>query len=117
MLDGQWRGLLSCGQYVGPGTIKHPEPWSVPVTLTVNGKKVQWLRARGDYSEELEGRLDGMNLNLTGQGHYNNAPDKPWRTEASIQAGGNPPHMAGDATIYTTNGQISRTCHVRLDKE
>jgi hypothetical protein len=116
ILNGQWSGTMSCDAYAGSGSVKNPSPWTVPVRMTVNGNMVEWKRVRDDYSETLIGRLTAESgLELSGEGYFNNAPDKPWRTKVKAQLSASELRINGNATISNLNGQVTRNCRVQMD--
>jgi DnaJ domain len=119
ILIGQWSGSMSCGAYVGTRTVNNSSPWTLPVNMDVSVNAVEWKRIGVDYSEILSGSLKAdTGLTLSGEGHFNNAPNKSWKTnvEAKIISAA-VPKIVGIATMFSMSGEIIRNCKVQLNLE
>ncbi len=111
--NGTWQVSLACGPYEGPGQVKSPGSWTVPVAMTIVGNRVTWSRRGEDSIESLSGLVqrDGA-LQLTGEGRWTLSPDKPWYTQVNAWIDHTGTKLEGRAVISTDRGDISRRCTV-----
>jgi len=119
-LVGRWAGEMRCGAFLGSVKVEHPEPWSVPLAMSVSQAGSVVLE-RGDttYSESLSGVIHGdLSATLRGLGAYKRTPGETWQTEVSgrFSGSGSALQFSGTGDIGTTVGGVGRHCTVNLTK-
>ena len=112
---GRWSGSYRCGAYAGNGPTSTPGPWTLPVTMLVDGNRVTLRRSGADYSEDLQGTVaaDGS-LALSGQGAMARSRNQPWTTQFQGRFAGSPERFEASGNMTGMDGVVFRACNLEL---
>lgn len=115
-LSGSWAGAYRCGRWLGAGTVRNAEGFTVRAELSLKDGKATLVRGDGNYREMLTGEIAAdSTLVLRGQGHMNNTPHLPWHTQVmgSFSLPGRE-RFVGSARLTGTDGLPARDCTLEL---
>ncbi|WP_298932012.1 hypothetical protein [uncultured Ramlibacter sp.] len=115
-LNGIWTGTLRCGAYMLRHKVDNPNPWTVPVSMRVEGPRATMERGDANYQETLAGAIAAdQSLTLRGQGALYRSTTQPWKTTmAGAFAGGK---FTGSGTLAGMDGTVFRECKLELARD
>ena len=114
---GRWSGHYRCGAYAGSTPTTTPGPWSIPVSMDLDGNLASLSRGDASYREELRGEVAGDgSLVLRGQGAMARSQNQPWMTQFQGRFGGSPERFNASGNMTGSNGIVFRTCTLDLVK-
>jgi len=114
---GRWSGSYRCSAFFGTPPTTVPGPWTVQVTMVVDGSSASLRRSDTNYSEDLRGVIgaDGT-LALTGQGALATTRNIPWTTRFNGRFDGSPERYNASGNMTGFDGVVFRNCNLELTK-